>query len=179
MLEYALRVERSVLPFDVPTSTIDVSPASSKQLNQPSSQAVPPTKLATIQSQAGATAQKEDAYSHKEGSSGSSPRSEGEWPVSILIFYVSPNVYHHNQTPPYPQSPGCLLVQYKMALMLLAHHRNLQRGLCPGPPVTVRLLAQQLHSESHRQDVTQRVEREVEIILSSALLFELLSYWRS
>lgn len=58
-------------------STFDVSSASSKQLNQPSSQGVPPTKLATIQAQAGSAGQKEDAFSHKEGSSGSSPRSEG------------------------------------------------------------------------------------------------------
>ncbi|KAH8102891.1 WD40-repeat-containing domain protein [Cristinia sonorae] len=56
MLEYALRVERS------------------KQLTQAPS--VPPTKLATIQSQTGGTSGKEDAFSHKEGSSGSSPRSE-------------------------------------------------------------------------------------------------------
>ncbi|KIP10330.1 hypothetical protein PHLGIDRAFT_28558 [Phlebiopsis gigantea 11061_1 CR5-6] len=54
MLEYALRVERS------------------KQLNQPASQAVPPTKLAAIQSQMGGSSHKE------EGSSGSSPRSEGQ-----------------------------------------------------------------------------------------------------
>ncbi|KAI0818800.1 WD40-repeat-containing domain protein [Irpex lacteus] len=52
MLEYALRVERT------------------KQLNQPPSQSVPPTKLAAIQSQMGGSSQKD------EGSSGSSPRSE-------------------------------------------------------------------------------------------------------
>ncbi|KAH9829146.1 WD40 repeat-like protein [Rhodofomes roseus] len=56
MLEYALRVERS------------------KQLAQPASQAVPLTKLATLQAQLGE--KKDDAYSHKEESSGSSPRSE-------------------------------------------------------------------------------------------------------
>ncbi|THH31742.1 hypothetical protein EUX98_g2438 [Antrodiella citrinella] len=56
MLEYALRVERS------------------KQLIQPTS--VPPAKLATIQSHTGGASGKDDAYSHKEGSSGSSPRSE-------------------------------------------------------------------------------------------------------
>ncbi|KAK7693152.1 hypothetical protein QCA50_002718 [Cerrena zonata] len=56
MLEYALRVERS------------------KQLTQP--QSVPPAKLATIQSQSGGGSQKEDSLSHREGSSGSSPRSE-------------------------------------------------------------------------------------------------------
>ncbi|EPT05407.1 hypothetical protein FOMPIDRAFT_61493 [Fomitopsis schrenkii] len=55
MLEYALRVERS------------------KQLAQPASQAVPPTKLATLQAHLGE--KKDDAYSHKEGSSGSSPRN--------------------------------------------------------------------------------------------------------
>ncbi|KZT03524.1 WD40 repeat-like protein [Laetiporus sulphureus 93-53] len=58
MLEYALRVERS------------------KQLAQPTSQAVPSAKLATLQAHLGQTSQKDDAYSHKEGSSGSSPRSE-------------------------------------------------------------------------------------------------------
>ncbi|CCM03841.1 uncharacterized protein FIBRA_05990 [Fibroporia radiculosa] len=58
MLEYALRVERS------------------KQLSQPASQSVPPTKLAVLQAQMGQTSQKDDAFSHKEGSSGSSPRSE-------------------------------------------------------------------------------------------------------
>lgn len=53
----------------------DVSLHSSKQLAQPASQAVPPTKLATLQAHLGE--KKDDAYSHKEGSSGSSPRSEG------------------------------------------------------------------------------------------------------
>ncbi|KAI0075489.1 WD40 repeat-like protein [Panus rudis PR-1116 ss-1] len=58
MLEYALRVERT------------------KQLKEPASQSVPPAKLALIQAQGGSGIQKEDGYSHKEGSSGSSPRSE-------------------------------------------------------------------------------------------------------
>ncbi|OSD02797.1 WD40 repeat-like protein [Trametes coccinea BRFM310] len=52
MLEYALRVERS------------------KQLAQPTSQSVPPAKLAALQSQIALSSQKDDA------SSGSSPRSE-------------------------------------------------------------------------------------------------------
>lgn len=52
MLEYALKMERS------------------KQLGQPSSQSVPPAKLALLQSQ------KEDGRSHKADSSGSSPRSD-------------------------------------------------------------------------------------------------------
>ncbi|KAH9946343.1 WD40 repeat-like protein [Epithele typhae] len=52
MLEYALRVERS------------------KQLAQPPAQSVPPSKLATLQSQIALTSHKDD------GSSGSSPRSE-------------------------------------------------------------------------------------------------------
>ncbi|KAI0306730.1 WD40-repeat-containing domain protein [Multifurca ochricompacta] len=56
MLEYALRVERS------------------KQLSQPppTSQSLPPTKVASLQS----TSQKDETSSHKEGSSSSSPRSE-------------------------------------------------------------------------------------------------------
>ncbi|EMD38667.1 hypothetical protein CERSUDRAFT_82942 [Gelatoporia subvermispora B] len=58
MLEYALRVERS------------------KQLTQPASQSVPPAKLATLQAHGGTLSQKDDAYSHKEGSGGSSPRSD-------------------------------------------------------------------------------------------------------
>ncbi|EIW85359.1 WD40 repeat-like protein [Coniophora puteana RWD-64-598 SS2] len=56
MLEYALRMERS------------------KQLSQPASQSVPPSKLAILQAQ-GSSSQKDEG-SHKEGSSGSSPRSE-------------------------------------------------------------------------------------------------------
>ncbi|KAJ7043276.1 WD40-repeat-containing domain protein [Mycena alexandri] len=60
MLEYALRMERS------------------KQLTQPpvASQSVPPAKLAAIQGLTSSTSQKDDAGSHKEESSGSSPRSE-------------------------------------------------------------------------------------------------------
>ncbi|EPQ58098.1 WD40 repeat-like protein [Gloeophyllum trabeum ATCC 11539] len=53
MLEYALRMERS------------------KQLSQAGT--VPPAKLASLQAQ---NAQKDETGSHKEGSSGSSPRSE-------------------------------------------------------------------------------------------------------
>ncbi|KAF7311631.1 Striatin-related protein [Mycena kentingensis (nom. inval.)] len=57
MLEYALRMERS------------------KQLSQPApTSQVPPAKLAAIQA---LTTQKDDTGSHKEDSSGSSPRSEG------------------------------------------------------------------------------------------------------
>ena len=48
-----------------------IFPHSSKQLNQPPAQGVPPAKLAAIQSHMGGTSQKD------EGSSGSSPRSEG------------------------------------------------------------------------------------------------------
>ncbi|KAF5386585.1 hypothetical protein D9615_001703 [Tricholomella constricta] len=58
MLEYALRMERS------------------KQLTQPTSQNVPPSKLAAIQNQMASSSQKDDAHSHKEESGGSSPRSE-------------------------------------------------------------------------------------------------------
>jgi hypothetical protein len=51
---------------------------SSKQLTQPA-QPVQPAKLAAIQQQSAATSNnnKEETGSHKEGSSGSSPRSEG------------------------------------------------------------------------------------------------------
>ncbi|KDQ60581.1 hypothetical protein JAAARDRAFT_31547 [Jaapia argillacea MUCL 33604] len=55
MLEYALRVERS------------------KQLTSSASQSTAPAKLVSFHSQ---NAQKDDAGSHKEGSSGSSPRSD-------------------------------------------------------------------------------------------------------
>ncbi|KAF7359399.1 Striatin-related protein [Mycena sanguinolenta] len=60
MLEYALRMERS------------------KQLAQPppTSSSVPPAKLAAIQALTSSTSQKDDVQSHKEESSGSSPRSE-------------------------------------------------------------------------------------------------------
>jgi hypothetical protein len=70
MLEFALRVERYV-PRLLPLCNLDVSTCRTKQLSQTSSQAVPPTKLASIQSQMGDSSHKE------EGSSGSSPRSEG------------------------------------------------------------------------------------------------------
>lgn len=55
-----------------------------------------------------------------------------------------------------------------MAPTLLVRRQNPQRGLYPGLPPTVRLLPLLPHLESHLQDVTQRVEREVETILSSA-----------
>ncbi|KAF7974063.1 hypothetical protein HWV62_13471 [Athelia sp. TMB] len=58
MLEYALRMERS------------------KQLVQPSGQSIPPAKLAAIQAQTAASSDKGDTGSHKDGSNGSSPRSE-------------------------------------------------------------------------------------------------------
>ncbi|KAK0240494.1 WD40-repeat-containing domain protein [Armillaria nabsnona] len=58
MLEYALRLERS------------------KQLSGSSSQSVPSSKLAILQSQTASSSQKDDAQSHKEESSGSSPRSD-------------------------------------------------------------------------------------------------------
>lgn len=58
-------------PSSAPVFNLDVSVSRTKQLNQPASQAVPPTKLAAIQSQMGGSSHKE------EGSSGSSPRSEG------------------------------------------------------------------------------------------------------
>jgi striatin 1/3/4 len=72
MLEYALRVERYVLKlFHSLFLNILTCHIRTKQLNQSSSQAVPPMKLAAIQSQMGGSSQKD------EGSSGSSPRSEG------------------------------------------------------------------------------------------------------
>ncbi|KAJ7285996.1 WD40-repeat-containing domain protein [Mycena rebaudengoi] len=60
MLEYALRMERS------------------KQLTQPAAAApsVPPAKLAAIQALTTSSSQKDDVQSQKEGSGGSSPRSE-------------------------------------------------------------------------------------------------------
>ncbi|KAG5645051.1 hypothetical protein DXG03_007230 [Asterophora parasitica] len=58
MLEYALRMERS------------------KQLTQPASQNVPPSKFAAIQNHNASSSQKDDAQSHKEDSGSSSPRSE-------------------------------------------------------------------------------------------------------
>lgn len=89
MLEYALRVERYVgfCSSDVACRIVfDVSCASSKQLTQPSS--VPPAKLATIQSQTGGASGKEDTYSHKEGSSGSSPRSEGASYIILALCHT-------------------------------------------------------------------------------------------
>jgi hypothetical protein len=84
MLEYALRVERSV-PILLSTVSRNVThfyANSSKQLSQsaPPSQSVPPAKLASLQS----TSQKDETSSHKEGSIPSSPRSEG-----IQVLFVS------------------------------------------------------------------------------------------
>lgn len=56
---------------------LDVSYSRSKQLIQPAGQSIPPAKLASIQAQVATSSDKGDAGSHKEGSSGSSPRSEG------------------------------------------------------------------------------------------------------
>ncbi|KAG6874318.1 hypothetical protein C0995_001543 [Termitomyces sp. Mi166 len=71
MLEYALRMERcDVVPYIRREWTL-----TSKQLTQPTSQNVPPSKLALIQNHV-ASSQKDDAQSHKEDSGGSSPRSE-------------------------------------------------------------------------------------------------------
>ncbi|KAL5529432.1 hypothetical protein ACEPAG_5417 [Sanghuangporus baumii] len=58
MLEFALRMERS------------------KQLNQPANQAPLPSKVAALQNQSNPGSTKDDSGSHKEGSVGSSPRSE-------------------------------------------------------------------------------------------------------
>ncbi|KAJ7871503.1 WD40-repeat-containing domain protein [Mycena olivaceomarginata] len=75
MLEYALRMERS------------------KQLAQPppASSSVPPAKLAAIQGLTSSTSQKDDVQSHKEESSGSSPRSEGTCPPSSLYRLPLPD----------------------------------------------------------------------------------------
>ena len=71
MLEYALGRERCVVcPRRLPRR-LTCRHHSSKQLNQPQAQGVPPAKLAAIQSHMGGTSQKD------EDSSGSSPRSEG------------------------------------------------------------------------------------------------------
>ncbi|KAH8108463.1 WD40 repeat-like protein [Phellopilus nigrolimitatus] len=58
MLEFALRMERS------------------KQLNQPANQPPLPSKVAALQNQYNSASTKDESGSHKEGSSGSSPRSE-------------------------------------------------------------------------------------------------------
>jgi striatin 1/3/4 len=91
MLEYALRMERSVFFFCIrqPTDACRlplllnlrmfschvffiIMCNSSKQLTAPTGTAQP-SKLATLQQQGA----KDDVQSHKDGSSGSSPRSDG------------------------------------------------------------------------------------------------------
>lgn len=52
---------------------------SSKQLNQPANQQALPSKVAALQNQSNPASTKDDTGSHKEGSSGSSPRSEGAY----------------------------------------------------------------------------------------------------
>lgn len=77
MLEYALRVERCVTsPICGITRHDMLHVSSTKQLSQPApsaSHSIPPAKVASLQS----TSQKDETSSHKEGSSPSSPRSEG------------------------------------------------------------------------------------------------------
>jgi hypothetical protein len=80
----------------------------SKQLNQPAPSLVPQNKLALLQSQGAPSSQKDDAHSHKEGSGGSSPRSDGK-----LLSY--PLILNHRLLPPskillFPQKP-----EYPMA----------------------------------------------------------------
>ncbi|KAI5124053.1 hypothetical protein M0805_003882 [Coniferiporia weirii] len=58
MLEFALRMERS------------------KQLNQPANQPPLPSKVTALQNQSNPASSKDESGSHKDGSSGSSPRSE-------------------------------------------------------------------------------------------------------
>lgn len=76
---------------------LDVSVCRSKQLNQPASQAVPPTKLAAIQSQMGGSSHKE------EGSSGSSPRSEGKYRCSSSHESTRVNTLHDVDSPLPPE----------------------------------------------------------------------------
>lgn len=151
----------------LPTPSFDVSPASSKQLTQPSSQAVPPAKLATIQSQAGTAAQKEDTFSHKEGSSGSSPRSEG---APLLVIFLSLATHTHKKTLHYHQRQDFQWVPYRMGPMLLARPQNLQHGLPLGMLQTVPLRPL---LENHPRVAIQRAGHEVGITSNSAFLFNL------
>lgn len=90
MLEYALRMERSVqLCPEVRDTPLTRLFYRSKQLSQPASQTVPPSKLAAIQAQTATSTQKDDVGSHKEESGGSSPRSEGalaqlKWNIQLM-----------------------------------------------------------------------------------------------
>lgn len=82
MLEFALRMERCVPNILMcPHFFADACRATrTKQLSGPGSSSVPPSKLAAIQAQSGSVAGgsiKGDSGSHKDGSGGSSPRSEG------------------------------------------------------------------------------------------------------
>lgn len=73
---------------DLYSFVFNVSSSSSKQLAQPAGQSIPPSKLAAIQAQAATSSEKGDTGSHKEGSSGSSPRSEGTWSPFHIIFSI-------------------------------------------------------------------------------------------
>jgi striatin 1/3/4 len=73
---------------------------SSKQLSQAASlasQSIPPAKVASLQS----ASQKDESASHKEGSSPSSPRSEG-----IRDFYSSPSFANVAKDSPLPPERG-------------------------------------------------------------------------
>jgi len=91
MLEYALRMERSVItPRSRSCHALTLSCLSSKQLTQPISQNNPPSKLPAIQSMAVSSLQKDDVQSQKEESGDSSPRSEGM--PSFFDFYYDSNI---------------------------------------------------------------------------------------
>lgn len=147
MLEYALRVERSVAPLArpparaLPHTDTDVSPPPrSKQLTQPaasSSQQPQPAPKSVAGQQPGAQSQKDDVLSNKEGSSGSSPRSEGPSslpsPVAIHpVAYTSSTVAVDARSPS-AQTPRCLLtLGYRTAIPPRAARPH---GQPPLPPI--------------------------------------------
>lgn len=134
----------------------------SKQLNQ-TSQSINPAKTVTVQSQSNPPSQKDDSGSHKEGSSGSSPHSEGSPRpnayVRLLNYIMSYlQMFHCLRITVYP-SQECRMVA-PLVVRRTNHIRGLdQTGLQAPTPVMHPLLLENL-----LQDATQRVEREAESI---------------
>lgn len=86
MLEFALRMERSVsktVEHSDPYSISFGASFSSKQLNQPVSHISSSSKSSAI------AGQKDDVGDHKEESSGSSPRSEGDYSMKPLFLLLN------------------------------------------------------------------------------------------
>lgn len=143
----------STLHADLRFLVLDVSSSSSKQLNQPASQSIPPSKLAAIQAQAATSSEKGDTGSHKEGSSGSSPRSEGTSSLFHCILYRDVDLRGCPQTLHYHLKVACQMAG-RLLVLQVDTHGELVIGLM--------VRAHKRHLGSHHQAGILRAELVVE-----------------